>query len=407
MKKKICALTLLCTLALSAMTVIPSVSMAKGLKKASEGQLTYGKDVCNICNFENKDEAGTPAFQNYFGKWSFNDDLNYVRNGKGSLKVSPQGYGLGTEVYYGAPTMRIYPGQYGEELKDFTDVEYIAFDVYNAGNEDETLKFAFVGKVADGKIYQQSDFRKYLLKTGRWTRCFYPVPYEALSLTFDMKEITELVFKFTPKYYKDELPVLYIDNITVKKTDKIREPLSMYFDENEICDFEKEYQRYSLQGSDVYTPKLEITSEAKYVTSGKNALKVTMPHGTIKDKSWPSFKFSDSLVKKANLGQYDAKSYSLKFDCYNTQDTAMKFFIKFVTENPKRPDANITTILFVAKPGFNTCTISLETVNELGHYKNEKTTMLEDLSQMRVDWGEFPGEDRVFYFDNFRVEKNV
>lgn len=92
-----------------------------------------------LADFENYNQAAQIRYANNFGKIELVSDSQYVTNGESAAKLTIVGRGESQRHY--DPIMIIYTGQDYFQKTDFSDVDYIEFDMYNAMNYDITVRF--------------------------------------------------------------------------------------------------------------------------------------------------------------------------------------------------------------------------------------------------------------------------
>lgn len=376
-------------------------------------------DTVIVCDFESRTEVRKISFGNYFGRNEINTDKTYVRSGEASLKVRPQGYGLG-DATGGYPYISFTTG-YLSDADDETDygnfelVEYVMFDVYNDNDDEKKITIAL-----EDKNYQRTSDTEFVLTPKAWTRVVYDTNRANLSLTFDMAHIRTVMVSFEPTRYDQTLPTYYIDRYAYKYAAEKAEA-EIVLDEDEICSFDKDYQAYATissimggGGSRACVPQMSMNTSPKFAKSG-SSLRVFMGHGNVKNASWPNFMLSEKIIRSIDFTKYGMDD-EIVFDVYN--DTPSTFgigtYCGIADEDSVLTGALAVNNWTLKSKRWTECRIKLSDIASkvvVGEDENKQpvyatdTSVLKDMNELFFCWGEFPGADRVMYIDSIRVER--
>ncbi len=357
-----------------------------------------------LCGFESYGEFMAVTQNGYFGKYSLNDDAAYVKSGKSSVKLEVSGSGYGTDK----PGLAIKPNMITDGREDFSGAERLTFDIYNAQNTTENCYFST--KLATGGDSLATKEMTYTLAPNAWTRCVYDFDYETMSLIYDFSECTQLLLSFDGVKAGEKKPVFYLDDILLKETQEVRKSFEIELDENEICDFEKDYQEYITYVAGYgaykdYIPRISMNTDARFVSRGSKSLKLHIPHGSKNGSCWVRLMFADSLIQKLNFPSLD-ESYDIVFDLYNDSDSA------FHVEGTLRGEGGMNYGINFAPPArtWKECRLSLSAlIQKFPPKKEGDPTALERIGSFEITYGDFvgssPADDKDLYIDNIRLEK--
>lgn len=279
-----------------------------------------------VCDFETQDDIYNLSFPygRYFGKYSLNKLLEYVSHGEGSVKLEPQGDGSGV----GAKPILVFQLSKFESddetkdnynLRDFLRVEYIVFDVYNDSAEAKSV-FANMVYGANNDTMPELEF---VLNAKGWTTCVYPVNYRYTSIGFDLENAFSFQITFEPVHYSQESPIFYLDNLVLKYANSAQTSALIEPDNNEICSFDKDYQKFVMisfvagsYGDRTCYPAFEINKNPVYTKNGVGqSLRVNIAAGKTVDSSWPQFTLASKMVKAFDFSKYSADD-EIVFDIF-------------------------------------------------------------------------------------------
>lgn len=382
-----------------------------GIPGCAEQEKLPSAEEVQLCNFE----SWEPDFQLIkmmpdFGAVSVNTESEYVYEGDFSACLRPTGRYLYTSrPYLVLPTQSAL---FSFNYADFTDVNRVTAKMYNNGDEPVTL---YMGLTFDAAHNELSPASEIILEKG-WNDVSYTVEASVLNLSYDIAECLGIYFMFdnTHTLYAEEAPELYLDDVRIVYNPTETEIVDLLeFDEGEICDFEKLYQRYTVEvksDKESVTPDVSVVSNGDWAvnaTSGKNMLRVVTKSGDTHWGCWPTIGFSGKIFSRSafHADPEHYEDYALCFDLYNNSESTNLFVLEFWTASGIR----ILTINHYAYPGrWNNFYMPLRDIQAglpLGY------TLADLKGAFRVAWPEYlpengrDSEDREFFFDNFRVEK--
>ncbi|PWM73347.1 MAG: hypothetical protein DBX59_05125 [Bacillota bacterium] len=353
-----------------------------------------------VSGFETVDDLFTLRFGNRFGEVRVNKNKEFVSEGDASAKLEVWGYFNAN----GANPVMMVP-LLSESQKNLKRLKAVEFDLFNQSGRDAEIKVAL--KV-DGFT---TEYQSFSVKQGK----------NKVSATFDTVGIAlaadltkgEGVLIELPQAESFETPdanVFYIDNMGLTMTLKEPTPLTIDLDENEFCSFDKDYQKYMTIVSGVgptigSQPTLSINEDLNYVSGGTGkSLKVVMPTGLPPlNDGWPYFSFIDALFEKVDFARYAREGYSLKFDVYNT-GAAFNFGLEAHAKKGDTIKAKGYSVAVTCVKGWNEFSFKLADWDNVSEEYPQKLT--ENFNDFWFSYGKFSTSEKVFYFDNFRFEKD-
>jgi hypothetical protein len=385
-----------------------------------------------IADFENyNDDLNIIRIMRSFGKITRNKDANYAHSGGYSAKIQP----LGGVFMYSNPLMYFVTQstRYAFDYSDFSKVDYVSMWMYNDTEAEQTVKVGLVTKINNYESVDCTSGDAFKLEPKTWTDITYYVDFNAMNVAGDISEYQTKIIKGIYLEFNNagsldvaDAPVFYLDDVSIgykEETSPVTDPVT--FDENEICDFEKLYQKYVFTYSSTSAkciPDIDVVKASDYAisaTSGSYALKMVMHAGDPDGGSWPNLVLPEKVLQKTAMKDIPKEEYgktSFCFDIYNDTDETMTLYFKFYSANKQ-----------------NKCTFKLDipskqwitfrrTLEEIGSNLNtdsvaaQKTykegLRVSDPGLFEISWREYgakEGEsgDKVFYFDNFRLVKEA
>ena len=355
-------------------------------------------------------EKFEPDFQlirlsKFFGAVNVNTDPAYVKSGNTSAKVQPLGH-----VPSKSQPMMFFPlssERFDYDHKDFSYYDNVNMWVYNAESETIDVEIGFVEKMLDIKDYATIPGEINTLKPG-WNKVFYYPVLNSLNLVCDVTNFLGVYLRFpnTPSYELEDAPVLYIDDVLLKKSpeqQQIQELIQL--DKGEILNFDKSWQQNVLivnAPNDDTTPEISIVKaedeNISVIEDGRKEdylLKVVTKSSNHSGWPWPGFEIPAKVIKKSGatgIAKAERSKYNICFDVYAVEGN--KYFY---------PDygiamwANWHATNHEAKAGkWTTYRYNLTLI---------PSSIYGGLSNIRISWPEYmEGGDMTFYFDNFRLE---
>lgn len=364
-------------------------------------------------------EEWAPDFQNIrmltgFGVITRNSDEKYVKSGKYSAKLQPMGqYSTGKipEVYF-----RTYSDVFNYDYSDFSQVERISASFYNAEEYVQTVEMGIVSGVKNYEYIDVAGLTKFNLQPG-WNTIDCWLDHDALTMAegVNMKDVAGVYFRFENAHVREaeNAPVLYLDDIQIHKAKTLIDlKYTIELDENEIGDFEKEYQSIVLRTQctkEKAKPTLEVVNANSYglqAPSGENILRVTAKAGDEAGAEWIGFYFAENVMELTGIKDIPESEWEttyLSYFAYNNTNAPWivnpTFFAvdgqngktKGVTLNPKEWQEVKVSLAWLVEPYTDDETAT------------EARSRVLNIGRLRVTWAEFIGEDREIFFDNFRV----
>ena len=387
--------------------VFAGVLSATGCKPKDENKQDKYEEIV-LANFE----QWAPDFQilrlmGRFGAVDVNTDANFVKSGKQSAKLSVQGGVVKKTVpYIYVQTASEY---FGYDYSDFSGVQTISAWLYNTKSTTENVEVGVIAKVNSIDSCEKVVGGVYSLTPG-WNKIVYRPDLALISLSADVTSIPGIYFGFENANVSEikDAPVFYLDDVTVKRETNPA-PISdvIEFDPGEILDFEKDYQAYVVTPDVTYSsascaPDLSVVYASEYgltAPSGLKCLRVVTHPGTGVD-AWPKFSISEKVIYKSgfkDIPKEEWGNYRFAFEVYAEKADGFKFYPELFTSSNQRYAFNFSTRakqwVTVYEPF---------TVHNFDGWRDEHITAP---GSWKFAWAEYPGEDYVFYFDNFRFEK--
>lgn len=358
-------------------------------------------------------EKFEPDFQltrisKHFGAVNVNTDATYVKSGTASAKIQPLGHVPSQRqpwLYFPLQSTR-----FEYDYRDFSYYESVSMWMYNAESETIKVELGFVEKMTDINEIATIPGEMQEIKPG-WNKLVYYPDLNSLNLICDITNFLGIYLRFpnTPSYELEDAPVLYIDDVMLKKSPQKQEIAELIqLDENEILNFDKGWQQSIVTVNapvEATTPEVSVVKASEenlsVLDDGREedyVLKVVTKAGTEKvpgDKRYTGFDIPAKVVKKsgiADIEKAERKKYNICFDVYAVNESKT-FFIDYgismwnnwVSYNHQAVQGQWTTYRY---------NLSLLSSGIYG-----------DLSLIGITWGEYAiGGDMTFYFDNFRIE---
>lgn len=347
----------------------------------------------------------------YFGAVNVNLDKQYVKNGNISALLQPLGphstANAGNVLGVNPKTCLYIPfssTKYKFDYTDGTKLEEVRFSIYNAETKPINL---YVSLIMEKNAQKLSPAETFVLEPG-WNEVFYTPDHSVIAINYDLQQCYGIALNSDnvhSRYLKDA-PKLYMDDLYItlrKESVEVKNLIDLK--ENEICDFESDWQKYvltSMVADDTDAPDLEIVTASDYglvAPSGNKILRVTMkPTDIITSTVYNGFTFTQALIDAIGLENL-SDDRCIAFDVYNASSVPLDFPTIFYNSKETTYKGYNTLV----NPGeWTTSRISLKTLDEL-FGKGENTYRMYP-SHMVIQWPEFKGEERVAYFDNFRIE---
>ena len=377
-----------------------SVLTLGACKKPAEDPDAALKEDVLLNNFEGwAPDLQLARFMNGFGKISLNSDSQYVSKGEKSARLDPLGWtGAGSLPLVYFPTKS---DTFQFDYSDFSYVDYVSFDIYNANGEEKTMNAGLVSKVTSIESINRVCDQEFTLQPG-WNTCTIQVEASVLAITADITDIKGVYFMFENAHslnVTEDTPKYYLDNIMlVKKDEKSSTEFEIILRENEIADFELLYQQYMVANDNPST--VEVVNAAEYglvAPSGNKVLRVVL--NGVNTGYWKYFRISEVLIQATKLNgmsEAAAQNAYICFETYNNTDSAVNFPLDFTRASDGK--AFLSTS--------NNCAPKQWTSYEykITDILKEEPNFLKDPGQFLLNYKDDSSVDREFFFDNFRIE---
>lgn len=287
-----------------------------------------------LCSFENGyQDFNTAILINDFGRLSPNYVTKYVKTGKGSALLEPVGT-IGTK----AKPLVYFP--MASNIYDFNKsniklYDSVAFSMYNASDKDITGAVGFIASVTSIYKVDTTKVSEFTLKAGQWNDFTLTIDHAHCNLFFNIEETPGLYFEFENQNVSDPAfaPKIYLDDvkfINAKEPHIIQDDFIL--DENEICDFEKDFQKYFLSCSNVFEDALTFSIledfEGIKASQGKKFLCIDVKARGAIWENWSSVFLTELYMTKTQLSKIDlpeeAEQYRFVYDvCFvGSEDSA-------------------------------------------------------------------------------------
>ena len=387
------------------MLVVGLIVGSTGCTKDKEAtqDMTQKKEVL-FHGFESMNELYSFDATNRFGRVTFNEDTTYVTEGKHSAKLEVYG---DFKMKTANPSLHLMTDTGNEfAYPDFSCVKAVTFDIYSDSEEDRKIEISvtFAGS-------NPTSNQEYTLSKG-WNTITYEVDGSQLAVGNDVKKASMMNITFEKCPSREAEPfVYYMDNVKFDLREIEWEAVELVQVENELCNFDDSVQVNLMYSSCIgagasYAPLLSLNQDLAYCKDFKGtSLKVVMPAGQKVNNSWPYFAFNPVLLEKYNLTEMAKEGKELVFDIYNTGSS----YNLSVEASSVHNDSNVAFvgIPITAKPGWSEIRYPLDTLYECEGYLDGEDVRMSDpgvMTEFRISWCEFVGDDKIMYFDNFRFE---
>jgi len=361
----------------------------------SSGTIETPKNYQVINDFENYADCIQPlALLNNFGRADLNTDSRFVKNGKGSLKLIPEG--CKSEGDY-APILKqpLKNNITGADFSDVSKLKFISANVYSTADFaiEMTLELQFAGDYRNNPV-------KYTLKKG-WNTVIYNVDPQIIAISYDVYDCKALLFAFD-KSITEKAPVLYIDDIRATYSKTEFTPIDMTVADGEICSFDKIFQQYVLVPNVRYpefSPTLSINEDLAYVKSGKSLKVQTVKNdGTFTDTNYgyTGFSLGKKYVNGLGLDKYPQDKY-FSFWVYNSGSSTQRLFIQFF--NYSGESYFKKTDIYVPANSW------LQVKYKLSDLSNGTPSLtIANAGEIYINWElNSLHDNRVLYFDEFAI----
>lgn len=349
----------------------------------------------------------------YFGAVNVNRNAQYVKNGEGSALLQPLMWHstmIGNTYSGIKPESCLYipfsSNRYEFDYSDAGKIQTVRFAMYNA--EEDALP-VYAGLVFDKNVQTVSEPVKFTLKPG-WNDVFYTLDHNALAINYDLSGCYGLALSFDRVGSRDlaDAPKVYLDDLYLDLTaTSVTTTSVITLDENEICDFEKLYQRYTVTSysfDKALRPDLDIVTAADYgltAPSGHKVLRAVLkPTDAIDGTIYDQILLTQALIDAVGFDKLPDDAYFC-FDFYNDNDVPMDLSVTFL--DTKNSGYKVARHLYANPRQWTAYRIRIADVDAL--WGEDENTYRNHPGPIRIEWAEFTDAERVIYVDNFRIEK--
>lgn len=339
-----------------------------------------------INDFENAWEYSSVLMGNYLGKITANSDIEYVSRGEKSAKVDVGD----SKIFSGSPYVyQTFNHRFGD-YTSFAEVKMLSVDVYNACSEPKNVYVSL-----DFSSGENSKTR-YSIDPGKWTTVYYTNYREYM-----ISETCNGAYLYFDAI-ESGVNTFYLDNLRIYQTDSPYKKLNPKLEENEICSFDRYEQIGMLKTlTDGGSVDTEMTAE-KTATGNGSALKIYAGHGVAvypQSYNYPGISLSETILSLVPFEEYGANDY-LCFDIYSDNRVKITDLFLILTNNLGVRYFDYMFGEQVIPEKWTTIRVPVSQINDGVPIEEGFATT----TRIEIVWGEFIGEDRVFYLDNFRME---
>ncbi len=405
------------TLILSIILVVTSLFMlaCNNSQKPADGEPEKGPSgAVTAFDFEDYDRNFTYMRSiNRFGQVNVNTNADYVRSGNQSAELRP----LGSYTSKAMPI--IYAGLYSEKhnfnFRDFTRVKQVSAWLYNAESTALDVEVGLVTKVTSVDLSSRLAGEKFELAPGVWTEVVFNVDINIIDILYDHKKVQGVYFGFDNALSRDiaDAPRVYLDDISLFYGSSQTSVGLLEFEENEICNFDKLFQKYILTveaENPAAEPTLSVVDISKEIpdvsaTTGTKVLKLVTRPGENKG-TYQKFIIPEGLMKASSLPTIpveDADKWAFSFSVFATGDSGLEFFPEFFDEGYGKCYNKVA--VSPIKGRWTNIQIKLSDI--IDTQKGGSEAMVTKPGFFRMAWCEYDTSfgEQTFYFDSFRLVK--
>lgn len=368
-------------------------------------------------------ESWAPDFQTLklsygFGDIQRNNVQKFVKSGSASARIRPKGHPGRKDIlpFFYFP-LRSKDLDFNKGV--LSKYEYMKCSFYNDSNEDIPVVIGFLSQIETIYNVKKVEGETFVLKANSWTDISHYIDIDFLTMYFNIDEAPALYFQFEHQDYGDIsfCPNLYLDDVVFTFASEVRKVNDEFeLDENEICDFEKDFQKSFISVKNTTNGKVtfdvvEGTDEIP-TTNGNKMLKITS-HAKENWVNWVHLAFSEVYMKQTALSKISISEaerqqwafvYDIRVEGLNgrTTQSIVPTFFTTITQN----ELYIGNEEVAAKEG-EWRTIKLVFNKEYFDNAKLKTITMEYL--LRIGEFHFSIPDQTYdydiYIDNMRLEK--
>lgn len=263
---------------------------------------------------------------NEFGKVYENSNKKYVHGGDKSalLKVA------GSVLYPSTKPLVYFPlssNRFEFNKSNIKKYDSVNFFIYNDSDKDINIEVGFVGEVISYSSVDTSKIGQVVAKANSWNEFNLTIDHSHLNLFFNLEETPGLYFGFENNQLvsADLAPDIYLDDVRFVNSKAPHEITEEFIlKENEICDFERDFQQYFVSVENSVSDQLNIKVvddvDGVKASSGNKFLciDVSKEDGFGHWTNWSSAFLTEYYMRKTNMmniiTEEDAKTYRFCFD---------------------------------------------------------------------------------------------
>lgn len=362
-----------------------------------ENENKTNSNIVLINGFENVAEMDTLTNYGVLGKVSLNKDSAFVKSGKASAKVTVTADPYKTAAPYLLQAFNLQKRE--ENHTDFSNAAFVTMQVYNP--QSETMR------IGVQLAYQQTSSMQeyYELAPNAWTQIKYNVTREYIPKVASLNNIPYVSGVRLNFERPDEDTTFYVDDLYLYKTTTPYVDVVMRLNKNEICSFDAGWQVAMTtleKGSlDILMPSVALETELTSTGSGCS-MKIMAPAGladyTVTER-WPGISLNVEMLKLVNWASYPATA-KLCFDVYAPVVNGVdEVWLSAYSDGARYFSGPAEK---VAPGRWTTISYTVAEMNATWEYTEERN--FATTSYLSLRWGEHPGNDRILYLDNFRME---
>lgn len=355
------------------------------------------KNIVLINGFENVAEMDTLTNYGVLGKVELNQEKDYVKSGNASAKVTVTADPYKTAAPYLLQAFNLQ--KRGENYTNFSDVAFVTMQVYNAQSE--------TARIGVQLAYQQTSSMQeyYDLAPNAWTKIQYNVTREYIPKVASLNNIPYVSGVRLNFERPNEDTVFYVDELYLYKTKAPYVDVVMRLNKNEICSFDAGWQVAMTtleKGSlDILMPSVALETDITSTGSGCS-MKIIAPAGladyTVTER-WPGISLNQEMLKLVDWASYPDTA-KLCFDVYAPViDGVDEVWLSGYSDGARYFSGPAEK---VAPGRWTTISYTVAELNATWEYTEERNFATTSYFSLR--WGEHPGNDRILYVDNFRME---
>lgn len=279
-----------------------------GVSASDAGMQTPGRVL--LSGFSDFRELRTFKFSGYFDKAEVNEDEAYITEGTASAKLTVDG-GLG-----GIPEFSIYTDTKYNTKSDWTDVQAISVDVFNA---DETARSMWVSFMTRESGATRAEYleKEYSLKPG-YNLITYVIDREVANRICYLDKVEYVNFRFENGH--DDPYILYMDNLQAHLTEEPIGEMEKAYEEGELLFFDDPVDRYfasatTIRAMATEAATLSMCRDPRYIKSGTGSLQATVvvdPAGLATHS--PAVTISGEPVTRVDFSLYSKVQFSVMTD---------------------------------------------------------------------------------------------